>query len=228
MKKNVLKFEASQKYFPPIGTMKSIVPAWYKEIEKYIGGKLRVHPEANLTVKHCMPFLDSLTTGYYIPLAADILVEKIGNDVGVSWKSKDTILKLRTQSGTGNMEIPAGCTNQHFVWQNKMSLQCPKGYSLLITHPLNRFDLPFVTLSGLMDAHYPIGDGNLPVFFKKDFEGVIPQGTPIAQIIPVKLDSWEAKEVDGLYAKSVIESGRSIQKIMGWYKTLHWNKKEYT
>jgi len=28
----------------------------------------------------------------------------------------------------------------------------PAGYSLLITHPFNRHDLPFVTLTGLVDA----------------------------------------------------------------------------
>ena len=35
---------------------------------------------------------------------------------------------------------------------NFWTFEMPAGYSLLITHPFNRHDLPFVTLTGLVDA----------------------------------------------------------------------------
>src|SRR5690606_739326 len=71
------------------------------------------------------------------------------------------------------------------------TIEAPPGYSLLFTHPFNRPDLPFVTLTGLVDCdryvdqfiHFPaawVDDG---------FSGVLPKGTPVAQVIPVPRDS---------------------------------------
>jgi hypothetical protein len=35
--------------------------------------------------------------------------------------------------------------------------------------------------------------GNIPFFIKEGFSGVIPKGTPIAQVIPFKRESWTSK-----------------------------------
>ncbi len=41
----------------------------------------------------------------------------------------------------------------HFVikFHNLWTIEAPEGYSLLFTHPVNRFDLPFTTLTGWVD-----------------------------------------------------------------------------
>ena len=53
--------------------------------------------------------------------------------------------------------------------------------------PINRFDLPFLSISGFIDCNYGFSlAGNMPFFIKKGFEGVIPAGTPYMQIIPIK------------------------------------------
>jgi hypothetical protein len=223
----IIKFEASQNYFPDMGKIKSIVPEWYKNIEKFVGGKLKVYPSVNLTVKHCMPFLDTLTSGYYVPLPADVLVETINGNPTITWKSTEDIVKLRNSEFNKNVPVPSGCHSDSFAWQVKMAWQNPIGYSLLVTHPLNRFDLPFVTLSGIMDSYYPTLGGNLPFHIKKGFEGVIPQGTPIAQIIPIKNEKWELKKEEGLYKKASLETNKGIQKILGWYKNKYWVRKNY-
>lgn len=227
MKKQILKYQSINEYMPGLGLMKSIVPDWYKTIEKYIGNKLQVYPQTNITIKHCMPFLDSLTTGYYIPCPADLLVESNGEDINVTWKSNDQIVITRSQDVSHGMPIPAGFSNNHFSWKTKIALKAPKGYSLLITHPLNRFDLPFFTLSGIIDEQYAMGDGNLPVFFKKGYEGVIKQGTPIAQVIPIKLENWLMEEDKTLAKEADLNNQKSIQKIYGWYKNLYWKRKSY-
>ena len=59
---------------------------------------------------------------------------------------------------------------------------------MLFTHPLNRFDLPFTTLSGMVDCdlyrdswiHFPAH------WHDMNFSGVLPKGTPIVQCLPVK------------------------------------------
>ena len=77
-------------------------------------------------------------------------------------------------------------------FNNFWTIQAPAGYSLLFTHPVNRRDLPFTTLTGLVDcdAFY-----NNPVLFPArwhdvDFNGVLPKGTPVAQCLPVKRENW--------------------------------------
>jgi hypothetical protein len=61
----------------------------------------------------------------------------------------------------------------------------------LITHPINRYDLPFTSVSGLADYDvYPL-PGNVSFHIKEGFEGTIPAGTPIMQIIPIKREDWE-------------------------------------
>ena len=80
-------------------------------------------------------------------------------------------------------------------FHNLWSIEAPEGYSLLFTHPLNRFDLPFTTLSGLVDCdryrdswiHFPAHWHNM------NFSGVLPKGTPVAQCLLVKRENWVAR-----------------------------------
>ena len=63
---------------------------------------------------------------------------------------------------------------------------------MLFTHPANRFDLPFTTLTGLVDCdryhdnwiHFPAH------WHDANFSGVLPKGTPVAQCMPVKREDW--------------------------------------
>jgi hypothetical protein len=69
-------------------------------------------------------------------------------------------------------------------------IQPPKGYGALLTHPINRYDLPFSTTSGYVDFdEYPL-PGNVSFHVKDNFEGVIPAGTPLMSIIPIKREAW--------------------------------------
>jgi hypothetical protein len=78
-----------------------------------------------------------------------------------------------------------------------------------------------------MDSDQYSTSGNIPFFIKEDFSGVIPAGTPFAQIIPIKRDSWTAINNDkgityleDLQGETVRSPGRS-------YKKLFWDRKEY-
>ncbi len=115
-----------------------------------------------------------------------------------------------------------------FTWDLHVSYTLPKGYSALITHPLNRNDLPFTTVSGIIDSGIVMSPhGNVPFYLKKNFTGVIPQGTPVAQIIPFSQKSWHLKKTKGLSKAGMQHNLLGGLVFSGWYKKNIWTKKEY-
>jgi hypothetical protein len=60
---------------------------------------------------------------------------------------------------------------------------------------LNRFDLPFTTLTGMVDCdRYHDNWVHFPVHWHDPtFSGVLPKGTPVAQCVPVKRENWVAR-----------------------------------
>jgi hypothetical protein len=123
--------------------------------------------------------------------------------------------------------IPAGFSDQPFKFKNNWSIKTPKGYSALFVHPLNRGDLPFYTLSGFVDTDDYNTPVNFPFLIRADFEGIIPKGTPIAQVIPIKRESW-THEVNNYDPKFTIEKEAKLNStIYRAYKNLFWKRKDY-
>ena len=94
---------------------------------------------------------------------------------------------------------------------------------------MNRYDLPFYTLSGVVDSD----SWGLPVFFsffvKRNFIGTIPKGTPVMQFFPFKRDSWEI-EIDD--SNEIIEEeefkAENIRTVVtGYYKKDIWKRKNF-
>jgi hypothetical protein len=113
-----------------------------------------------------------------------------------------------------------------FAWRFNATILIPGGYSLLITHPLNRFDLPFQTLSGVVD-NFHLYDGDLPFLLKKGFRGVIPMGTPIAQILPFKRENWKSVKDASIVKQAELNRRYSTSVFKGWYKNNIWKRKTY-
>ena len=123
--------------------------------------------------------------------------------------------------------MPIGCHEDTFVWIFPTAIKLPKGYSALITHPLNRFDLPFVVASGIIDDGYAMAKGNYPFFIKKDFNGIIKQGTPIAQVLPFKRESWVSEDDPLILGEAMLNHKKATAVLFGWYKNTFWRKKQY-
>ena len=64
-------------------------------------------------------------------------------------------------------------------------------------------------------------------FIKNNFEGIIPQGTPIAQIIPFRQENWKSQVFKGLVNLGKITSMKSDLIFFGWYKKTFWVNKKY-
>jgi hypothetical protein len=78
-------------------------------------------------------------------------------------------------------------------WINPWAITTPPGYSILFTAPMHRESV-FTILDGVVDTDTYTSPVNFP-FVLNDwgFEGLIPAGTPMAQVIPFQRESWEMK-----------------------------------
>jgi len=198
------------------------VPDWYRRIPKSV----LIPEESNepiLTAKACLPFLDVLTFGYSINLWTDILVERDDDNKPIL-RYKTGKIGARSAGQTNPMPTPTGFEEYHFTWQQGANILLPKGYSALYCHPLNRFELPFFTVAGIVDGDIGIGSGNIPWYLKKDFVGLIPKGTPIIQIIPFLRETWISKEAKGLLHEI---QERNNRETHDWYRKLGWNRKSF-
>jgi len=174
------------------------LPDWFKTMPaSAFSSVLR---QEQPTVKKCPPFIDAMTQGFLMPLVTDLTIE----DGAFSWDFELPGGAITSYSHSpldfhDNAQV-AGTPlfkDDTFVikFNNFWTIESPPGYSLLVTHPVNRYDLPFVTLTGLIDTDlYKDNFINFPArWHDHSFRGVLPKGTPIAQCIPVKRELWGAQ-----------------------------------
>jgi hypothetical protein len=209
----------------------TLVPQWFKKLPIYQGSSELIvfNGETNQSAKTCIPFLDSLTSGYTFNLWCDIQVKNSKTNTGklVTWgNTAFDLIPIQDRPDPG-LPIFQGFDPMFFSWKSHWGIKTPKGYSCILTHPFNRTDLPFITSTGIMDTDKWGIWGNQPFSFIKDFEGIIPAGTPIIQIIPFKRDNWKSKIDDSLtdWANKEEIKGKSI--FRGYYKNNYWQKKKY-
>lgn len=205
--------------------MKGIIPEWYRNAERYYSDKHGMKFEG---LKTCVPFLDAMISGYALVLPVNMYVTKDENDeIKITWDKIETSPVNERMGLTGHtIPRPPGHEKNHLAWTCQWGWKVPKGYSVLLTHPVNRFDLPFTTMSGIVDSEEFMGWGNVPFFIKSGFEGVIPAGTPIAQLIPIKREKWVYAQSWGNTAKQV-EIAKELRRGEGVYKKLFRKEKEY-
>ena len=209
------------------------IPEWFKSLGRYKGTEKKYIPTPdshNLTIKACHPFLDALTAGYMVTLSNDVHVEN--TDEGLPsltwWRGGDEMISMHPNWQVPKEQMPEEYYSQAFKFLNEWAIRLPAGYSALFTHPLNRTDLPFFTLAGVVDADSYEQPVHLPFLLKKNFTGVIEAGTPIAQVIPFKRENWshEIKKFD--QEKVDIAEAKFFTKISFYYKKNNWHRKSFT
>lgn len=233
-KKNIFKHSALNPNFPQIGPAKKFVPDWYRN-----GKRVQPSDEVNTDklvrsfpvkfgFKMCVPFSESLVSGYIVPLPFPIAVEQTEGGPRITWNPQEIqLIGTREFSDNPTLPTPAGMAPIHFIWQTQHMFKIPEGYSALFTHPLNRYDLPFLTLSSIVDGEFVMQNGNVPVYFNTTFEGIIPEGTPIAQIILFKRENWISKYDESILREGDNNSFNSHRLGLNWYRNKHWKKKSY-
>lgn len=206
---------------------KKFIPDWYKDSRPL--DKKNIRDPRIKSFKKCVPFADAFITGYILSTPCDIIIEKIeGKDPNIITSTTVNIFSSRKKEATGLMQIPEECYDVNYIYNHPMHISLPKGYSALITHPLNRYDLPWVALSGIVDMDKePMRPGQYPIFIKKNAEGLIPKGTPVLQIIPFKRESWKSEKSKYLIDSFFSSYYKATSVFQNWYRKSGWSRKEY-
>jgi hypothetical protein len=223
-------------FFPE--PIKINIPEWYKKLK---------HNKNNLTIKGCVPFLDTLTTGYLLKIPQDIEVKF--NIDAEKYGKKDTFVKFSYDEINDKIEsIDLNVNNFNkknshptfqllgspFLEQNKnnsflkiinpWTIKTPPGYSCLFLPPLNNKDDRFEIIPGIVDTDSFTSEVNFPCIFNgykyETLETIIKAGTPYVQIIPFKKESW--KMVIKEKQENTIFKQYSI--FINKYKNFFWNK----
>jgi hypothetical protein len=227
--RKVIEFGKFEEWLPDLTGIKSKIPQWYRDQDMWNDKKpLDNSYDVSKSFKSCMPFLDAMTSGYTIELWTDIRVRQENGYPIITWASGPEPVGLRSTETNKSLPIPNGFNSSQFTWKFPYTIKVPLGYSCLVTHPLNRHDLPFFGLSAIVDNEVAtLGPGNYPFFIKEGFEGIIPAGTPIMQIIPFKRENWQTKENKNLLKESINLQKKIFSVISGYYKKNIWKRKEY-
>jgi hypothetical protein len=207
---------------------KLYIPDWYKKIE--ITKDHQFDEFANVTtksLKNCMPFLDALTHGYIQETWTDIYIS-VDDNGGISYTHAidPPIMAHRNGSpfSVGSMYYP-----HEFVWLEPWVPKMPDGYSVLLTQPFNNFNLPFKVLDAVIDADkYHHGyNGNYPFYIYKGFSGLIPAGTPMFQIVPIKRESWESHASAYDEDANLIRHTKLKKHLFNSYQKSFWQRKSF-
>jgi hypothetical protein len=236
MKNNKLKIQPVEEpgdYFINIKPSSHFIPEWYRTSEPVVNGfSTSLMPNMPMvttsTYKKCTPFFDAMTTGYMAYLTADIEVMKKPDGLPfIAYRTKRDIVTEHSTNQWEGLPSPEGYHRFVYKWHNLHRLEVPSGYSLMFTSPINRFDLPFLNVTGIVDSdNYP-NPIHFPFFISESFTGIIKKDTPICQIIPIKRDSWAREIVPYSYKDTMKNTEHFLSTIKRSYKTNFWKKKEY-
>lgn len=246
----LIEFSAHEDYFAikedyptPI---KLNIPEWFKKLEFTVTDR---------TVKGCMPFLDTLTSGYLLKMPQDFHVVHnidVKNEKGETFKDSFQLFALHDQKDilyakniNLNSDIDVHPTRQlegsPLIKKNKnlpfykiinpWKITTPTGYSCLFVPPLNNSDDRFSIIPGIVDTDTFPNEINFPIVINGDkypiLETLIKKGTPYVQIIPFKRDSWKMN----IKSKSQKDIQKKIfyrgLKLIHTYKDKYWNKKSW-
>lgn len=223
-----------EEYFPQPAD--KIIPDWYKNLESYLTKEKKPtgNGESASTIKRCMPVFDAMTSGYIIFSPSDVWISQIYIDNNLQetfpnyeWANFNMIEFHDAKQVKG---YPKG--SEHKIaypkWMNPWAIKTPPGYSCLFVQPFHR-DSEFTILPGIVDTDKYDTPVNFP-FILNDikFEGLIPAGTPIAQVIPFKRDLWEMEfgnEKDVISATNTFLKIRT--KFFDGYKNMYRQNKQY-
>ena len=200
---------------------KSVMPDWFRRLPPV--DKNQVHTRNNgLTVKRCMPFLDALTTGWIIPLAATVRLEvrDNGQTVDAGWEIDRVMV-----SNHANYQLAGNPRDRRppCKFHNYWTIATPPGWSCLFVPPMNRPNDVFEAVAGIVDTDTYTSHIHFP-FFATDKDGIytIEKGTPLVQVIPFRRGDTH---IDGDIRAETEDEAAARQKILrntqaaeGWYR----------
>jgi hypothetical protein len=203
---------------PPVPS-KTHLPDWFRKLPPIDKGKLSTN-DTGLTVKRCMPFLDAMTTGYIVPLAASVRMQIAdeGKTVTAGWDFDKTMVSNHgTHQVTGHPAMPSPPCKFHNYW----TIRTPAGWSCLFMPLLNRPNPFFEVAAAVVDTDTYTAPIHFP-FFARAPDGFyeLEKGTPLIQVIPFQRRELEldVRAETPTEAKSRLQVFRNTLAMTGWYR----------
>jgi hypothetical protein len=245
MKKIIFTNISDYKDLEPPKPASRYIPDWYKQSKSYSNNEKKPFDDGSIpsTIKRCIPVFDAITSGYIIESPADIYIsprqvekEKLNNiDL-----TQDHSLEKQQHFVWSWFNVidfhPIDQAPNHPLrnefpypkWINPWGIKTPKSYSSLFIQPMHR-DSVFTIFPGIVDTDKYENPVNFPfVVNDSNFEGIIPKGTPIAQVIPFKRDTWETVIGDKNNLENILQTRLKMNtKFFDKYKNMFWDKKQY-
>jgi Family of unknown function (DUF6065) len=193
------------------------VPEWFKNMaaDFPLGG----------TVKRCPPYLMAMTAGYIIPAPADLLL---------------TMSTTRELSARGTVSYISTHYPQQYAgspfadytvvkFENPWIIVTPPDFVCLITGPLNRFELPFQPLAGIVETGTYYKEVQLPMvcLLQPGQSYQLRAGEPMIHVLPFRRDEWRGK-------MAPLDRGRRAEQQALFddnkhaYKDKFWRKISFT
>jgi hypothetical protein len=205
---------------PPVAA-KAHLPDWFRKlmpVDKTRYGTC----DTGLTVKRCMPFIDAMTTGFILPLAATVRLEirDSGQTVTAGWDfDKVLVSNHGAHQVAGHPNEPRPPCKFHNYW----TIRTPPGWSCLFVAPLNRKHAVFEPVAGVVDTDTYTAPVHFP-FFALAQDGLyeIEKETPLVQVIPFRRRSTDlALSVRAEGSGEALERQRVHRNTLastGWYR----------
>ncbi len=221
------------------GPVLKTIPDWFRKASRFIK-----NPETGLPVlkedgsrmsnwKACPAVFDIMSSGYTYKTPCDIeFYEDAQGNIQARVLDPQHQSLVQERMPLDRFPPPQGFHAKHFAWWADWAVELPEGYSALYTQPFNRFELPFWTMGGIVDndkVHLP---GTMPFFFMKGVTGIVPAGSPYAQIIPFKREHWLAEYDTDISAEEIDAKNRAnAEKYRrpngGVYFREVWERRKY-
>ena len=177
-------------YLPRPIPARSALPDWLRAMPAKAHSE--IHGREIRTVKQCPPFVDAMAYGVLILLPCDVTVDR--GSFSWAWNIPEPMTlghpraPLSFHVAAQFPDAPFARAGQAAIKFNSFwTIELEEGWSLFATHPINREDLPFRLITGLVDSdRFYDGGINFPgVWTAAEFSGVLRKGTPIAQCFAV-------------------------------------------
>ena len=193
--------QEKDRFYPKPIPISEVIPDWWRKMSRDAPVSQTYTNVSNLTVKACIPFLDTLRTGYCIPMWCDMAVGVDADDNAmVEWRPQrpeTNLVEPRSWDGFTNPHTGTGLPGTEevdkpnaFIFISPWQITTPEGYSCLLMPVLNA-NLPLQFSAGIVNTDTYHNTINFPFFVKSKWRGIIKKGTPLIQVIPFKRDEWE-------------------------------------
>ena len=214
------------------------LPEWSKSADRYAkmpNGDYWIGPDKGKipTWKACPAIYDIFISGYVYKTPCDIeFFLDQNNEISAKVSDPRYADFIQFRTPMPQFEHPKGYYKKHFAWYPDWAVATPAGYSVLYAQPFQRFDLPFLTTSGIVDNDKVNLPGTFPFFIQEGWTGTLPAGTPYAQMIPFKREDWESEyELDhsmqSLMKKNMENSKKYRVPNGGVYLNEVWERRKY-